>query len=81
MLPMSSAKPMTEFDVSPKHWKSEDSDSVSNSLDVSWLLSGLGGFLSYFFPSGLNSNTDGTLPGKYVFLPILKDTQICFGLK
>ena len=35
----------------------------------------------FFFSSGLNSNTDGTLPGKYVFLPIPKDTRICFGLK
>ena len=25
--------------------------------------------------------TNGTLPGKYVFLPIPKDTRICFGLK
>ena len=52
----------------------------SSSLDVSWLLRGLGGFL-FFFSSGLNSNTDDTLPGKYVFLPIPKDTRICFGLK
>ena len=52
----------------------------SDSLDVSWLLLGLGGFL-FFFSSGLNSNTGDTLPGKYVFLPIPKDTRICFGLK
>ena len=57
------------------------SHSVSNSLDVSWLLRGLKDFLSFFLSSGLKSNTDGTLPGKYVFLPIPKDTWICFGLK
>ena len=55
--------------------------SDSKSRDVSCLLRGLGGFLSFFFSSGLNSNTDGTLPGTYVFLPIPKDTRICFGLK
>ena len=38
-------------------------------------------FSFLFFSSGLNTNTDGTLTGKYVFLPIPKDTRICFGLK
>ena len=71
----------TEFGTSPKHWESEDSDSLSNSLDVSWLLRDLGGFLSFFFSSVLHSNSDDTIPGKYVFLPIPKDGQICFGLK
>ena len=81
MLSMSSGNSTTEFDTSPKHSELEDLESVSNSLDVSWLLHGLRGFLSYFFSSGLNTNTDGTLTGKYVFLPIPKDTRICFGLK
>ena len=71
----------TEFDASPKDWESGDSESVSNLKDVSWLLRGLEGFVSFFFSSGLNSNTDGTLLGKYVFLLIPKDTRICFGLK
>ena len=35
----------------------------------------------FFFSSGLNSNTDGTLPGKYLFLSIPKDTRFCFELK
>ena len=78
-LSMSSGKPTTEFDASPKQWESEDS--VSNSLDVFWLLRGLQGFLYSFFSSSLNSNTGSKLSGKYAFLPIPKDTQICFWLK
>ena len=39
------------------------------------------GFLSFFFFSGLNSNTDGALSGKYVFLYLPRDTGIWFGLK
>ena len=56
VLSMSPGKLTTDFDESPTHWESEDSDSdsVSKSLDFSWLLRGLWGFLSFFLSSGLN---------------------------
>ena len=81
VLSTSCEKSATLFYTPSRHWESEDSDSVSNSLNVFRLLRGLRGFLSFFFSSDINSNTNVTLPGKYICLPIPSDTRVYFELK